>query len=125
MKVNILGLSISMVSCLLILMFIFNELRYDRHFREADQLYRLYFKGQMGGNYLEAATTGGSLGKILHDEIPEVIDGDPSSALVNPKSIVMTESMAEKYFGKENPVGKPVQWNNEESYMVTGVIGHP
>jgi putative ABC transport system permease protein len=48
--------------------------------------------------------------------------GDPHRALVNPGSVVMTAATAQKYFGPENPVGKTVRWNNEDSYHITGVL---
>jgi ABC-type antimicrobial peptide transport system permease subunit len=50
------------------------------------------------------------------------IYGDPASALTDPYSIVMTRSMAEKYFGDENPVGKSVNVNNKYVLTVTGVM---
>lgn len=35
--------------------------------------------------------------------------GDPKSALQAPFSVVITEEIAEKYFGKKNPMGKPAR----------------
>lgn len=58
----------------------------------------------------------------------EFLAGDQSSALDNPKSIVITESMAGKYFGneKELPVGKTLKvvgrWGDAGDFMVSGVI---
>ncbi len=48
--------------------------------------------------------------------------GDLQTALNEPNTIVLTESMAEKYFGSENPVGKVLNYNNQMSFTVTGVI---
>lgn len=48
--------------------------------------------------------------------------GVPKTALVAPYSIVFTESMAIKYFGDVNPVGKTVNMDNNQDYTVTGVI---
>lgn len=50
------------------------------------------------------------------------IYGNPETALTEPHSIVMTRSMAEKYFGDENPVGKSVNINNKFELTVTGVM---
>jgi len=50
------------------------------------------------------------------------IAGNPDGALVEPYSVVFTESMATKYFGAEDPVGKTVSMDNRQDYTVTGVI---
>src|SRR6185437_3939671 len=36
----------------------------------------------------------------------KIIEGNPSTALDAPDKMVLTESMAKKYFGNENPIGK-------------------
>jgi putative ABC transport system permease protein len=51
-----------------------------------------------------------------------VVFGDPESALINKYSVVITELMAEKYFGKNNPVGQTLFLDNESYYTVTAVI---
>lgn len=51
------------------------------------------------------------------------IDGDPNTALVAPNSIVLTETVAKKYFGRATEaVGKTLQNDNGEAFRVTGVI---
>lgn len=53
-----------------------------------------------------------------------VLKGDKESMLVEPFSIVLTETQAEKYFGNEDPMGKEMEeldWFNK-SFTVTGVI---
>ncbi len=52
----------------------------------------------------------------------DFIYGDPAHALTQPYSIVLTESMAEKYFGDENPVGKILEINDQYAFTVTGVM---
>ncbi len=54
-----------------------------------------------------------------------LIQGNPRTALVNPYSIVLTEQMAEKYFGDENPVGKIIVYDNQFKkfdFTITGVL---
>ncbi len=53
--------------------------------------------------------------------------GDVSSALLNPNTIVISESIAQKYFGDEDPLGKtmtadPYQDGDLMEFEVTGVI---
>lgn len=54
-----------------------------------------------------------------------LLKGSPEQVLLNPESVVMSESMAHKYFGKENPVGKTLQLKTEwqgGNYTVSGVF---
>ena len=51
-----------------------------------------------------------------------VLSGNPDKALENPFSIMFSRPMAEKYFGKENPLGKTVRLDNQIDYTVTGVF---
>ncbi|NQU84528.1 MAG: ABC transporter permease, partial [Mariniphaga sp.] len=48
--------------------------------------------------------------------------GNAEDALVQPYSVVLTELTAQKYFGNENPIGKSLRWDNDQQYVVTGVI---
>lgn len=51
------------------------------------------------------------------------LEGNPNTALTAPNSMVLTQSLAEKYFGKNKAiVGKSLQSSNGEVYKVTGVI---
>ena len=54
-------------------------------------------------------------------EIP-FIAGDPKTALTQPYSVVLTERMAAKYFGNEDPLGKVLNTDNRDDYSVTGVV---
>ncbi len=51
-----------------------------------------------------------------------LLQGDPQSALVTAYSIVLTETMAAKYFGDENPIGKTLTINNENEFTITGIM---
>lgn len=52
-----------------------------------------------------------------------MIRGDPSSALVRPRSMVLTEEFAAKYFGTEDPIGKQLTVESDTVlYTVTGVM---
>jgi putative ABC transport system permease protein len=51
------------------------------------------------------------------------IEGNPQTALVEPKSMVLTESVAIKFFGKSyGVVGKTLQNDEGDIYKITGVI---
>ncbi len=50
------------------------------------------------------------------------IEGNPKTALVHHHSVVLTESLARKYFGSEDPMGKVMNFEDGTPYTVTGVI---
>jgi len=50
------------------------------------------------------------------------LKGDPKTALEGPRSIVVTESLARKFFGDEDPMGKTLKVGFRDFYTVTGVI---
>lgn len=56
----------------------------------------------------------------IFDFEPEL--GDLSTVLYEPLSIVLTKSLADRLFADENPVGKTLEYNNEFTLRVTGVI---
>src|SRR5262249_35643318 len=51
-----------------------------------------------------------------------MIAGDAATALTEPNSVVLTRTTAKKYFGNEDPMGKTLQVNNDNDYVVTGVM---
>lgn len=48
--------------------------------------------------------------------------GNPSTALTQPNSIVITEEISEKYFDSKDPMGEIIRINNKYNFTVTGVI---
>ena len=52
----------------------------------------------------------------------ELISGNPKSALAAPNSIVLTESLAKKYFGEDNAMGQIVTYNKNRDCLVTGIM---
>ena len=54
--------------------------------------------------------------------------GNPETALSQSESIVLTESLAHKLFGKSNPIGKNVASrirHDVNNFTVTGIIKDP
>lgn len=57
----------------------------------------------------------------------KLTQGDPEKALSEPYSVVLTELMAQKYFGQENPIGQEITFvgdtvGSAENYKITGVL---
>jgi putative ABC transport system permease protein len=161
--INIAGLAIGLAACIIILLFIIDELSYDRYHEKSDRIYRVTTAGVFGSNEFAATYTAAPLAKAICDDYAEVEHatrmmarknrlvsyeekafienrffyadssvfdvftiplqaGDPKSALNKPNTIVITETMAKKYFEDEDPIGKTLRVDDAgQNYMVTGV----
>jgi len=51
-----------------------------------------------------------------------LVEGDSTTALSDGRSIVISNTIAKKYFGNEDPLGKTLSLNRETSFKVTGVF---
>jgi putative ABC transport system permease protein len=71
--INILGLAIGLATCLLILIFVTDELSYDRFNENADRIYRLDGDIKFGGKRFIVAQSPAPAGPTLLREYPEVV----------------------------------------------------
>lgn len=164
--INIIGLACGLATCLLIIMYVANELSYDHYNKKLSQIYRVNGDLQFGGHHFDLAQSPDPLGAALKSSFPQVLQyvrlrdhggflvkkgnqniqedrvilvdstlfdvftlpmiaGDPRTALVNPNSVVLTESVAKKYFPQSeitDIVGKPLTVNDTSVYKITGII---
>lgn len=70
--INILGLSVGVAVCMIISLFVINELSYDKHFKDADQIYRIHADIIFGGNHWDMITAPAPMAEALPAEFPEV-----------------------------------------------------
>ncbi|MBT1712011.1 ABC transporter permease [Fulvivirgaceae bacterium PWU5] len=154
--VNIGGLAVGIASCLLIGLYIADELRYDRYHTNADRIYRAVAEdwAKMPPALGPALTTTYphlveravrlwplfSPAKMRHQDVvfvesgvvfadADVFDvftwpfvaGDPTKALIPKNSVVLTQSMATKYFGAKDPLGEQMKFWGDD-LTVTGVM---
>ncbi|RPA69381.1 FtsX-like permease family protein [Cyclobacteriaceae bacterium YHN15] len=70
--INILGLTIAIVSFLTISLYIFHELSYDQMYADAERIYKFNQEFVAGGDGEIVATTPSSLVPVIMEEIPEV-----------------------------------------------------
>ena len=157
--INMGGLAVGMACCLLILLYVQDELSYDQFHKKADQIYRVVTNkststpGPLAPTVAEtfpdvertvrlyAFNVWGELGLLSYGDRTfyeehfymsdpsffEVFDfplvqGDWQTALQDPFSMVLTETMVAKYFGDEDPLGKRITYENELVYTITGVL---
>jgi ABC-type antimicrobial peptide transport system permease subunit len=70
--INIAGLAIGMAACILILIWVQDELSYDRFHKNADQIFRINTKDTSGGTTFLLAGCPAPLGQALMEEVPGV-----------------------------------------------------
>lgn len=52
----------------------------------------------------------------------DILEGDPQSALTDPNTLVISESIARKYFPNGNAVGQILRFNDDDDLRVTAVM---
>jgi putative ABC transport system permease protein len=95
-------------------------------FPEAEQVSQYYYQReaqvQIGNErYLEEsyAYADGSFSQVFDFDW---LVGNAKTALQEPNTVVLTESMAHKYFGEQEALGKTVRLDNKWDLRVTGII---
>jgi putative ABC transport system permease protein len=159
--INIFGLAIGIAACMIIFLYVHNELTFDSYNVKTDRIARITTRMHTPESDLVIATSPIMLGGTLKRDYPEVescarlinasakiksnndiiseesfyktdqniisvftfdfLEGSPTAALQNPHSIVITETIAKKYFGERNALGKIIACNGE-NLQVTGII---
>jgi putative ABC transport system permease protein len=70
--INIFGLAVGIACCLLITLYVVDELSYDRYHQKADRTYRLNLAVKFGGKEELVAVTADMLGPTLKKDYPQV-----------------------------------------------------
>jgi putative ABC transport system permease protein len=70
--INILGLAIGLATCLLILIYVMDELSYDKFNKKADRIYRVDGEINFGGTHFILAVAPDPLGATLKKDFPQV-----------------------------------------------------
>ncbi len=162
-SINVIGLAVGLATCLLILLYVLDELSFDKYNVNADRIYRVNNEIKFGGNYFDLAQGPALMGSTMVREFPQVeqytrirwygsflvkkgnenmqegrvgfadstlfdvftlpmIAGDPKTALKEYHSLVVTETVAKKYFNSTDVVGKTLRINDTGNYKITAVI---
>lgn len=70
--INVISLSLGIAASLLIVLYVADELTYDRFHTDADRIYRATFFGKMEGNDFKMAESAAPIAAAVMAEIPEV-----------------------------------------------------
>lgn len=70
--INVLGLAVGISACLVIMLYVNNELSYDRHHADADRIYRVDAEIKFGANHLKLAVSPGPMAEGLRNDLPEI-----------------------------------------------------
>jgi putative ABC transport system permease protein len=70
--INIFGLAIGLATCLLITLYVIDELNYDRYNEKADRIYRINSDIKFGGGDLHLTVTSDPMGAVLKKDYPQV-----------------------------------------------------
>mgnify|MGYP001170049763 FL=1 len=162
--INIFGLAVGMAAFFVISLYISDELSYDSHHENADDLYRMVLTGEFRTGPINSARTSPTWGPAAKEEIPEIrqsvrlkppnqmwlvarenikflekgfvfidstafdifsfdlVRGATDQVLAVPFTVVLTETMAEKYFSGEDAIGQYLRLDNAYDFTVTGIM---
>ena len=163
--INIFGLAIGFAACMMIYLWVQDELSYDRFHQKAERIYRVERKVDFREVHSQWPITSGPYGPALardyvevenfarldrnelsmkdhtntlhrqnliftDNSVFEVFDfrleeGDPRTALDQPRSLVLTRAQAIKYFGTDDVISRSltVDWGEQlTDFQVTGLL---
>lgn len=161
--INIAGLTLGISVCMVIYLYVDDQVSYDNFHSKADRIFRLLRIGNINGEKYLIGVTAAPFADALETDFPHEVEqtvrlfygdglvqyedkiflepkftladsnflevftfplalGDPSTALSKPNGVLITKSIAQKYFGDENPINKTFRVGNEYDLTVTGVF---
>jgi len=86
--INISGLAIGIATCLIIMLFVQDELSFDRFNEKADQIVRVVFRGTMNGEKMKESSVMAPVASTLRHDYPEVIDATRLASYGSPKVVI-------------------------------------
>lgn len=163
--INITGLAIGMATTILILLWIQDEVSYDRFHKNKDRIYEVWNRVSVEGETSCWDTTPVPLAAAVEKDLPEVeravrvnsnnkyllsvgekrmiksaaivdtgflqmfsfrmLQGDPTTALDDAHSVVLTEKTAKDLFGNEDALGKIIKIGDKDHFTVSGILQDP
>lgn len=161
--INISSLTIGIIGCMVIGLFVWDEWQYDKKIPGSENIYRIYEERKDNNVITYGAPVVPAYATFLKRTYPEVdttlrifmtLDkflmelgenrnyenkgffvessffsffplkfksGDPSTALTEPRTVVLTEDLAKRYFNNEDPINKTI-YIDKDTFAVKGVL---
>lgn len=176
--INVTGLALGLACFVMMMLYVQNELSYDKFHHNSDQIFRVirHYEGEDGYPEAWIGGTPAPLSKQMKLDFPEVteitvigevtgilrvdgqnlteagffadkgffdifgfewIQGSMTESLNRPYSMIMTESLAQKCFGQNDPLGQLIRFNKQVNFTrlgseseiydleVTGIMADP
>jgi putative ABC transport system permease protein len=162
--INISGMAVSLAACILLLLWVKDELSFDHFHKNINSIYKIAANMGQDGKETIWDNTPAPLGYFAQKELPEVaatsrvsgkwdvsyfeynnkkfnetrnglvdapffsifsfplVKGNPLQPFTDDQSVILSESVAAKIFGTENPIGKTLKADDKKTYHVTGVM---
>lgn len=70
--INIFGLAVGLATCLVIILYVVDELSYDRFYKNAGNIYRINSDIKFGGSNLHFTQTSDMMGQLIKKDYPQV-----------------------------------------------------
>jgi len=159
--INIIGLTVSLLACILITMWVQDELSYDRFHKDSDRIYRVHMRMQGNDDYFIG--TPAPLAASISSDVPDIeeycrigeysfnyldynnmkfrninglavdtsffkmfsfplITGNTDNHFPDDLSIIVSETLAKKLFGDDDPIGKMVTAETGFTFHVTAIM---
>ena len=161
--INIAGLAVGMACSILIMLWVQDELSYDKFHLNRDRIFRVIQNINFADHSTTWAITQGPLGPALTEEFADIedftrvkntqwrirynnynnvdngcfvdpsffkmfsfklIEGDPTTALANTKSVVVTQEFAHRLFGETSTLGKTIKvgMGDDTDLIICGIL---
>ena len=161
--ISITGLALGMTSCILIILYVKQELNYDQFHSQAERIYRLAVETTRAEGTDRTAGTPIPVAPAFALDFPEIesvvriyeqsdtlvridnnrfveegfiyadpdffkmfsfplVKGNPDNLLNDPRSIVISSSLAKKYFGDKDPIDRILRVSRTQEYSISGVF---
>lgn len=160
--INMFGLTIGFACCMVIFLYVTDEMSFDKYHENLDRIYRVAGRTESPNLISSSAQVSAPVAQVLSEHFPQVekvaktlrvsgglvergdnkfyedtrifadpelfeiltiqfLRGDAYTSLDRPYTLVISDRMAKKYFGSENPMGQTLLINSRD-YEVTGVV---
>ena len=102
--INILGLSVGLVSAMAIFLYVWEEWKFDRHHVHADRIYRVLAEEKSEGNTAFFTGIAGNFGPSAESDFPEI---EKATRIINPSYITTWVYQKQKAFRQQFCVADP------------------